>query len=54
MYFVSTREQADAVTISKAMLNGLCPDGGLYVPEKFPKFDLKNFLEITSFSEATK
>ncbi|KAF1710384.1 threonine synthase [Pseudoxanthomonas kalamensis DSM 18571] len=36
MKFVSTREQAPAVSLSAAIAAGLAPDGGLYVPEIMP------------------
>ena len=36
MRFVSTRGAAPAVSLSEAMLAGLAPDGGLYVPERMP------------------
>lgn len=39
MRFVSTRGQAPPVGFTEAMLRGLAPDGGLYVPERFPRFD---------------
>jgi threonine synthase len=35
--FVSTRGQAPAVSLSEAMLLGLAPDRGLYVPEVVPR-----------------
>ncbi len=41
MKFVSTRGQAPAVSASAAMLEGLAPDGGLYVPERWPSYDLE-------------
>ena len=34
--FVSTRGQAPAVSIDTALVAGLAPDGGLYVPAKLP------------------
>ena len=37
MQMLSTRGAA-AVTPSKAILRGLAPDGGLYVPAAFPSF----------------
>jgi len=37
--FVSTRGEAPAVSFSEAALNGLAPDGGLYVPTEFPRFE---------------
>ncbi|MDO4804624.1 MAG: threonine synthase [Lachnospiraceae bacterium] len=35
--YKSTRSDAPAVTASKAILKGLSPDGGLYVPTEMPK-----------------
>jgi len=40
MKFVSTRGQAPAVDIDAALVAGLAPDGGLYVPESIPTLDL--------------
>jgi threonine synthase len=37
MRFVSTRGEAEPVGASAAILRGLAPDGGLYVPERFPR-----------------
>ena len=35
--FVSTRDRkGPSCTVSEAMLKGLAPDGGLYVPETMP------------------
>ena len=39
MKFVSTRGAAPAVSFSEAALQGLAPDGGLYVPSEFPRFE---------------
>jgi len=38
MRYVSTRGQAPAVGFIDAILSGLAPDGGLYVPEEWPTF----------------
>lgn len=38
MKFLSTRAHSPAVSISQAIEAGLAPDGGLYVPEFFPKY----------------
>lgn len=40
MKFVSTRGTAPAVGIDDALVAGLAPDGGLYVPESIPSIDL--------------
>ena len=36
MRFDSSRHQAPAVSFSQALLQGLAPDGGLYVPQEWP------------------
>ena len=38
MKYVSTRGQAPKLNFEDTMLSGLARDGGLYVPEHFPKF----------------
>ena len=38
MKYISTRGLAPVLDFEGAMLSGLARDGGLYVPEKFPKF----------------
>ena len=38
--FVSTRGNAPAVGFSDALLAGLAPDGGLYMPEAWPRIDV--------------
>lgn len=38
MRYISTRGQAPAVPFEDALIAGLAPDGGLYVPERFPVF----------------
>jgi len=37
MNFVSTRNNSPNATLSQAIVAGLAPDGGLYVPEKLPQ-----------------
>lgn len=37
MRYVSTRDPGHAVSLSEAVSLGLAPDGGLYVPERFPR-----------------
>ncbi len=38
--YVSTRNHEDVRTASEAILQGLAPDGGLYVPTELPKLDI--------------
>ncbi|MCR5508679.1 MAG: threonine synthase [Lachnospiraceae bacterium] len=37
LYYISTRGDKTKLTSSEAVIKGLCDDGGLYVPEFFPK-----------------
>ena len=47
MNYVSTRGQAPAVSFLDAVIAGLAPDGGLYVPETWPQLDA---VEIAAFA----
>lgn len=47
MQMLSTRGAA-AVTPSMAILRGLAPDGGLYVPAAFPQFTLQEIASLAS------
>ncbi len=38
MKYISTRGQSPALSFSEVLLGGLAPDGGLYMPETYPKF----------------
>jgi threonine synthase len=38
MKYISTRGQSPALSFSQILLGGLAPDGGLYLPESYPKF----------------
>lgn len=53
MLYHSTRSQALPVDSAQAVLSGLAPDGGLYMPEKLPEFDWKKCLEGTSQEMST-
>ncbi len=49
--YISTRAGAEPQTFEQVLLNGLAPDGGLYVPESWPQIDLaslkgKSYIEI--------
>jgi len=39
MKYISTRGQSPALSFSEILLGGLAPDGGLYLPENYPKFN---------------
>ena len=49
MQMLSTRGAA-AVSPSQAILRGLAPDGGLYVPEKFPQFTAEEIMALAPLS----
>ncbi len=38
MKYVSTRGQAPTLSFSEILLGGLAPDGGLYLPQSYPRF----------------
>ena len=53
MLYHSTRNHAAYVDSAQAVLNGLAPDGGLYMPEALPAFDWKACLEGDTYHMAT-
>ena len=48
MLYHSTRSDLSAVDSAQAVLEGLAPDGGLYMPESMPAFDWKACLQGSS------
>ena len=53
MLYHSTRSDLNAVDSAQAVLEGLAPDGGLYMPEALPAFDWKKCLKGSSMDMAT-
>ena len=49
LFYKSTRDDSVKVTASQAILQGLAPDGGLFVPESIPSFD-KSLEELSKMS----
>ncbi len=47
MLYKSTRRNSEEVLASKAIVSGIAPDGGLYVPEMLPKLDLNKCMDYT-------
>ena len=49
LFYKSTRDSGVRVTASQAILQGLSEDGGLFVPETVPSFDvsMKELAEMT-------
>jgi len=48
--YVSTRGQGGAVSFEQALLAGLAPDGGLYVPDRIPPLDAADWQATDRFS----
>ncbi len=46
MKFISTRHQASTLPFSETLLHGIAPDGGLYVPDSIPVFDVSRIKRI--------
>src|SRR5215207_6949177 len=51
MKYVSTRAASPPPGLSEAIQTGLAPDGGLYVPERFPRFGTGDFGGLESLPE---
>ncbi|MBR5968752.1 MAG: threonine synthase [Lachnospiraceae bacterium] len=49
MLYRSTRGNREIASASLAMLNGLAPDGGLYVPDHLPRLE-KSFVELSQMT----
>lgn len=47
MKYVSTRGRAAAVTATQAILSGLAPDGGLFLPAEFPRYSPRDLAALT-------
>ena len=48
MDYISTRGQFPAVDSAQAVLSGLAPDGGLYMPRAIPAFDWQHCLTLSA------
>lgn len=53
MLYHSTRSEKACVDSAQAVLEGLAPDGGLYMPQAIPTFDWKKCLTGSSLDMAT-
>lgn len=51
MNYVSTRDQTSAISFSDAILEGLAPDGGLFVPKAFPEWEWNEFDWCSNLAE---
>ena len=52
MRYISTRGEASAVGFTDAVLGGLAPDGGLYVPQTWPTFSREKIASFAGMSYA--
>ena len=50
MKYVSTRGQAPVLGFEDVLLAGLATDGGLYVPQEYPRFSVTEMREMRSMS----
>ena len=56
MMYSSTRDKSCRVTAAKAIAQGISAEGGLFVPEEFPKWDLERLSSLVgkSYQEKAK
>ena len=54
MKFLSTRNSAVRYSAAQAILQGISPDGGLFVPESFPSLDYRTLLPLSYAERAAK
>ena len=47
MNYTSTRDSALCTGASTAILTGIAPGGGLFVPQQFPQVDMREFYGLT-------
>ena len=47
MRFISTRQRAEEVGLGRAILDGIAPDGGLYVPANVPFFNAQELADLS-------
>ena len=50
MKYISTRNKSIKVSSAQAIVSGLAKDGGLFVPEEFPKLTKQDFDELIEMS----
>jgi len=50
LQYISTRGRSRPIDFQEALLSGLAPDGGLYVPQHWPQFSPKEIQEVKGVS----
>ena len=53
MFYHSTRSLQDPITGAQAVIKGLAPDGGLYMPDAIPAFNWQSCLKADAYGMAT-
>ena len=53
MQYLSTRGQSSSVCDAQAIVQGLAPDGGLYMPQTMPAFDVQRCLSLSACQMAS-
>ncbi|MGC4048285.1 MAG: threonine synthase [Paludibaculum sp.] len=48
MYYQSTRGSLESIWAAEAIITGIAPDGGLFVPEKTPRLSLEEIKKLSS------
>jgi threonine synthase len=51
MYYFSTRNNQLHKTLSEAIISGLAADGGLFIPDHFPKINIHHFSKELTYPE---
>ncbi len=54
MNYISTRGQGGSVSASKAIMQGICSDGGLFIPESIPVFEKDALGKLVNMSYKEK
>ncbi|MBR4018262.1 MAG: threonine synthase, partial [Clostridia bacterium] len=52
MKYTCTRDSSVSVSASKAILTGISPDGGLFLPQSFPAFSLEDISAMAKLDYA--
>ena len=50
MKYISTRNNAEGVSASEAIVRGMVPQGGLYVPDEIPTVDEASMRKMVDLS----
>jgi threonine synthase len=54
MKYISTRGQSPTLSFGAALAQGLAPDGGLYIPERWPSIPLADFANAHTLPEVAE